>query len=1020
MATSRTVMLRVLVKILLIFCIKGPLFNTNSVCYSFINVEEIERLDVQPKLVYDSLFILQQKKSLFLQARISMHLLLLLSGDIETCPGPTFAEFTDMRGMKIIHQNIRGLLHNFAEFNVVLEKYKNIDIITLSETHTTQQDEESIFSIPGFTFVSKPRVNGPGGGVAAYISNDLTWRRREDLESDNLEILCIEIIAKNAKNFIVCTAYRPPESSNYLVENFNDLFETFLTSVNEVFNEIIILGDLNANYLKKDCSKEFKTILSRHNYQQMIDTPTRITKDTSTLIDVILTNFSKNVAAVITVPLSLSDHDMIGCVRKLNNIKTKPRTIKCRNYSSYNPENLKRELTENLFEPLYQMNDVNNAWLFLRDVLTHSFNRHAPTITKRVKGSFAPWLNSDLKQLMNNRDKLLRKFRKTHADNYWDEYKRLRNRCTTEIRYAKARYHQNLLTENRHNPKKFWQTIKSIFPGKKTSNSVSGKSDLGKANSYCQFFSTVAQTLKLKTFLFRQFVWQAPTTIKKKTLSTFQFGYVTTMSVERELKRLKRHKSTGIDNLPPGMLKDVAHQIAKPISHIINLSLRNGQIPFELKISQVIPLHKKGSINDPNNFRPISVLPVISKILEKAVHKQLIEYLEHNNLLSVNQYGYRSKRSTELATTLLTDTIRKEADHGMLTGAVFLDLSKAFDTLGHGRLLEKLKSYGIKGLSHQWFTDYLFMRYQVVKLGQELSDPCPLVCGVPQGSILGPILFLLFFNDFEDDLSCRTIQFADDTVIFTSSKSVFQIESILNKDLTTIASYLKDNDLIINLNKGKTESMLFGTSKRIANVPPESRNLKLFCDEVLINSTTSYTYLGTVLDQHLNLNTDFDSKYNRASKKLGVLKKLMDFLTLDAARLLYTAVIVSALKYNSSVHLKITHTQHEKLNSIERRANIILRTKTTPIFNVFQKQAVLFVKKCLDKNSVPIFNDYFLIRQHTANTRNNNISINLPKVKLELAKGSFYFMGAKFYNLLPKNVRESGPAFKEQVKMFFK
>ena len=209
-------------------------------------------------------------------------------------------------------------------------------------------------------------------------------------------------------------------------------------------------------------------------------------------------------------------------------------------------------------EPLYEINDVNKAWTFLRNILTNCFEEHAPMITKRVKGFFSPWLTHEIKELMNRRDKILRKFHKTKSETVWKEYKILRNSCTTEIRKARSQYHQSLLTENRHNPRKFWQTIKSIFPGKKNKVGVPAVSDLNKANSFCSYFSSVAKTLKDKTFPLRQFVWKPPFSIKNRSQTIFQFGYVSTIFIERELWKLKRHKSTGIDNLPPGMLKDVA------------------------------------------------------------------------------------------------------------------------------------------------------------------------------------------------------------------------------------------------------------------------------------------------------------------------------------------------------------------------------------------------------------------------------------------------------------------------------
>ena len=210
-------------------------------------------------------------------------------------------------------------------------------------------------------------------------------------------------------------------------------------------------------------------------------------------------------------------------------------------------------------------------------------------------------------------------------------------------------------------------------------------------------------------------------------------------------------------------------------------------------------------------------MPVLSKILEKAVHQQLMEYLETNNLLSDLQFGYRRKRSTDLATVLLADSIRRAGDEGKLTGAVFLDLSKAFDTLGHDRLILKLKSYGVEGMALKWFTEYLFHRKLVVKIGQELSTPSSLECGVPQGSILGPLLFLIYFNDLGDCLlNCNLLQYADDTVIYVSSKNITDIENRLNEDMTAINHYRETNEHIINLKKGKTECVLFGTAKRIS------------------------------------------------------------------------------------------------------------------------------------------------------------------------------------------------------------
>ena len=225
------------------------------------------------------------------------------------------------------------------------------------------------------------------------------------------------------------------------------------------------------------------------------------------------------------------------------------------------------------------------------------------------------------------------------------------------------------------------------------------------------------------------------------------------------------------------MIKDVASVISSPLCYIVNLSLKAGTIPAEWKEARVIPIFKSGPKNMFENYRPISVLSVMSKVLERAVHKQLLSHLESENLLTPSQYGFRPKRSTQLAATALFDNIRRDVDRGNLVGAIFIDLSKAFDTLSHSTLLTKLPGYGIEDSELMWFTDYLFECKITVPYGDFLSNNQSLFTGVPHGSILGPLLFLIYFNDVVDCiLNANIIKYADDTVLFFSGKSLQIIE----------------------------------------------------------------------------------------------------------------------------------------------------------------------------------------------------------------------------------------------------
>lgn len=392
------------------------------------------------------------------------------------------------------------------------------------------------------------------------------------------------------------------------------------------------------------------------------------------------------------------------------------------------------------------------------------------------------------------------------------------------------------------------------------------------------------------------FAWKRQQKNRSKTEEVFEFSYVSKVYIQKELKSLKRSKATGFDDLAPNLIKDSAEMISKPMAFIVNLFFKTGVMPTEWKIALIKPLHKSGEGANPDNYRPISILPVLSKIMEKAVHNQLSEYLESNNLLSEKQFGYRKKRSTELAKALLLDDIRKAADKGKITGAIFIDLSKAFDTLGHATLLAKLKQYGVSNVTLQWFESYLFDRKQIVGFDDELSDPYPVLCGVPQGSILGPLLFLILFNDFPDILKkADVVEFADDTVIYVSSNKISQIEEMLNNDLKNISSYFRENELVINLKPGKTECVLFGTAKRLAM---SKADFALLFDGVPINVTTSYKYLGTVIDHTLYFGPQFDSMYKKSSSKLRLLCKLKYFLNEEAIRHVYRSIIQSVIRYN--------------------------------------------------------------------------------------------------------------------------
>ena len=385
-----------------------------------------------------------------------------------------------------------------------------------------------------------------------------------------------------------------------------------------------------------------------------------------------------------------------------------------------------------------------------------------------------------------------------------------------ELKKAKSSQFRDILNEEEKvSPKTIWKTIKSIFPTKSTKHSVPDEAST-RAQGFSDYFSSIVGKLKSKSLSLRDSVWYFCRRRPLRTKCIFKFSCITPGYVLKHLNRLKRNKATGIDQLPPNMLKDCSEEISGPLASIINLSLNTHTVPTLWKSAKISPVFKSGNPDLVENYRPISILPILSKLLEQTVHDRLYNFFEDNNILSNCLFGFRKRRSTKLATVLLCDSIRKSFENGHLVGCLFLDLSKAFDTMGHSIILEKLLLHGVNGHELLWLTDYLFNRTQTVEINNNFSTTENILSGVPQGSILGPLLFIVFFNVFSDFVSkSNVIQYADDTVIFFSAKSTNIIDSILNNDLRDIVKYCEENELLLNFKKGKTEVMLLGTAQRM-------------------------------------------------------------------------------------------------------------------------------------------------------------------------------------------------------------
>ena len=338
-------------------------------------------------------------------------------------------------------------------------------------------------------------------------------------------------------------------------------------------------------------------------------------------------------------------------------------------------------------------------------------------------------------------------------------------------------------------------------------------------------------------------------------------------------------------------------------------------------------------------------------------------------------------------------------------------------------LIDKLPKFGIHGRSLDWFVDYLFNRSQTVEINNCRSVVKPIMLGVPQGSILGPLLFIMFYNDFPDHIqSCEVIMHADDTVIFHANKNPTVIENQLNKDVENVKNYCFTNELIINTKKGKTEFMLFGTSERLKS---SGKKFEITFSGKQINFVSNYKYIGVIIDNTITLNDNFNCTYKAASTHLQLLGKMKSFTTVKARCAIYTSMIIPLLTYSCPIQSTFTKTQLDSFSSIDRRAKAMLTNESQPTstHNYLKRECVNMVNKCLNKEfASEIFDNYFKMIDHSMNTRNNKHCIRLPPVKLEVSRLGFHFTGGTLCNSLPIAIRKTNSVntFKKKVFEFFK
>ena len=930
------------------------------------------------------------------------------------------------KGFKIGHLNIQGIQNKFDEVDLMLNSSDNdIHILGLSETKLRNIHQDNYFFIENYQFFRRDRIISEqrpeqGGGIIVYVKDSVKVERRPEFEVDEIECLLLEIFPKKSKSYLIGILYRHPNES----VNWNENFEILMDKLLETKKEFYLLGDFNRDLLNKQIKKSWLEYLEPFGLIQKVTEATRKSLNTETLIDHIYCNIESNINSVDVPHLGLSDHFPVFLTRKTNCSAPKltHHTISYRSFKNFDEETFSSDLLNAPWDLIKVFDDTNDVVETWSDMFLSIVDKHLPLKSHRVKYKQQPkWMTPDIIDAIKTRDR----HKSLNNDN---QYKIWRNKVTSLIKQSKKAQYSAIINENNNNPSSVWKLFKEI--GIKNKNNISKISSIKigencvddnfeMATHFNNFFVSIASKLKgpIKSCNFEKLKDFCDSKVPDGI--DFNIPEISRDKVFKFLSNIDTSKATGYDQIGPRLLKIAAPLIADSITYICNLSIQNSCFPDKWKVGKVTPLHKSGSKDDVNNFRPISVLPILSKILEKHVHDSLMDFLIKHSLLHRTQSGFRPSFSCETALLGMVNKWLNAINDGFMIGVVMIDFKKAFDLVDHKILLQKLKHYKLSDKTMSWFDSYLLHRKQRVCVNNVTSDDEIIINGVPQGSILGPLLFLLFINDLPlYTKPIHTDMYADDTTLYAIGISQEEIERNLQLALLNLSKWCIANGMVINT--AKTKLMLITTHQRRTIL--NTNDLILSFNNENLNTVDKDKILGVIIDNNLSWTSHVDLLCKKISSNLWLLSRIKEYLNIEQRIQFYKTYIQPDIDYCSLVWGGTSQSNLGRIFRLQKRAckiildynieNIDQSIKDMKILTIFER---LFLRKAkfmfkVDRSETPkyiqeMFNQRIL--DDTMPLLRSTMSSYFipPRPKKEIFKQSFIYSGPLVWNSLPTNLK---------------
>ena len=757
----------------------------------------------------------------------------------------------------------------------------------------------------------KQRDEKTGGGVALLISSDINFTKLDThFTCGEVETIGIDIDFHN-KKFRIINLYKAPKVTQA------ELIEVLRTlPLRKSGREIVLMGDFNQDTYKgeDEDTSEFLGTLGLYN---VIDIPTRVTDHSQTVIDHLYTTYSHSEGIVFQTD-RLADHWPVGIEigKKMKNPKPESTLIPLQDQKALTL--LKKQLGETDWSPVYNDNSTNSFSIFHK-IFKEQHSKCCPLIkvNKKISPVF-PFITKGLLKCKVKKDKMYKKFALKRDSDGWSKYLKYNQIYKDTIKTAKRIFYEREFEKADKDTRKIWQVANKICGRSKANGEGIGdikdcQNDQQKCNKFNEFYTNIAN--KLAQDLPKAKVSHKDFLPKIKIKSKFSLNEVNRNGVLKTIKGLKPKSSYSFDYVSNKQLQFVAEELCGPLTHLINLSFKLSYVPPEWKQSRIIPIFKAGQRDIVSNYRPVALLSTFSKILEKECSYQIWRHLEANNIITQEQYGFMKKHSTEDLLIDFTNKIFESKNKKNHIAAIFIDTAKAFDCVDHSILLSKMEHYGFET---SWFQDYLKDGVQQVFIGNKKSKSARLNIGVRQGSILGPIYFLIMISDLcKISKWMSVLLYADDSSFLGEHESLDQLYNNLNIELQKIESWFLANRLTIH--PGKCKYILFSNEK-------EPKPLKILGKN--IERVDNFKLVGLIIDQELNFKPHVNHVRAKVSAALSMISRSKRHLPFDVKKLLFNALIQSHLQYAIGIYGATTTSILNPLIKLQKKAlRIISKAK---------------------------------------------------------------------------------------------